>query len=172
MYNYSSIFRYEWLKENIEIILLSFLSLVIPITFSHSQIITGILVNTVLVVAALRLKFYQALPVILLPSIGALASGFIFGPFTVFLIYMIPFIWIGNTILVLTYKKINNKIFALIFSSALKALFLFSMALLLYKLNIIPVIFLTTMGVLQLITALAGGIITLGILKIFSKHKV
>jgi hypothetical protein len=46
----------------------------------------------------------------------------------------------------------------LIIGAALKSGFLFLSALILFKLGIIPIIFLTTMGILQLTTALSGGI--------------
>ncbi|MBU0627442.1 hypothetical protein KKG31_04880 [Patescibacteria group bacterium] len=53
-----------------------------------------------LVLSALNLKKYAILPIILLPSLAVLARGLIFGPFTIFLLYMIPAIWLGNFLLV------------------------------------------------------------------------
>ena len=43
-----------------------------------------------------------------------------------------------------------------------KSLFLFGAAFILYSLNIVPVIFLTAMGIMQLITAVSGGIAAYG----------
>jgi len=60
----------------------------------------GIIVNAVLVFGALHIKKYSLLPLIMLPSLGVLARGAIFGPFTMFLVYMIPLIWVGNALLV------------------------------------------------------------------------
>lgn len=142
----------------------------IPLIFRHTQLITGIIVNTLLILAALNIKNYKLLPVIIFPSIGAVTAGLLFGPFTVYLIYLIPFIWIGNSILILSFKhlklkKKNNYLFTLIISSAAKSLFLFLSAFILYYLGIIPVIFLIAMGVLQLTTAIGGGVVAYGVQK-------
>ena len=53
-----------------------------------------------------------------------------------------------------------------IIASLAKAALLFSVALVLFKLNIIPSIFLTAMGVVQAGTAVAGGLIALAITKL------
>ena len=58
-----------------------------------------------------------------------------------------------------------NKIFSVIGASGLKATFLFLSALLLVTLELIPAMFLTAMGILQLVTALVGGVIAVGIIK-------
>ena len=80
---------------------------------------------------------------------------------------MIPFIWIGNAILIYSFKALNlnkklNKWITLIIGSIAKAAFLFAIAYLLVSLKIIPVIFLTAMGIFQLYTAILGGIIAFG----------
>jgi hypothetical protein len=135
----------------------------LPLFLGHQQLVVGTVVNALLILSALNLKGYKLLPIIIAPSLGALASGLIFGPFTIFLVYMVPFIWIGNTILVSCIKKIRvnmkkNYLFALIAGAGLKSLFLFLSAFILYSLGILPAIFLTAMGILQLITAISGGI--------------
>ena len=56
--------------------------------------------------------------------------------------------------------------FSLGISAALKAGFLFSCAFILVKLGIVPVLFLTAMGVMQLTTALGGGVVSYSIIKI------
>jgi hypothetical protein len=63
-----------------------------------------------------------------------------------------------------------NKLFSVIGASGLKATFLFLSALLLVNLGIIPAMFLTAMGVLQLVTALIGGVVAVGIIK--GKEKI
>ena len=74
-----------------------------------------------------------------------------------------PFIWIGNSILIFSFKYLNlkknkNYLLTLIIGSGLKAGFLFTSAFVLFKLGIIPIIFLTAMGIMQLTTALGGGV--------------
>jgi hypothetical protein len=155
-------------QENIELLIYSALAFFVPFVIGHPQLVVGILVNTSIVLAALNLKNYKLLPVIMLPSIAVLSRGLIFGPFTVFLIYMIPFIWIGNFILLAAFRELKlkrnvNSVATLIIGSVAKAFFLFTCALILVGTGVLPNIFLTTMGLFQLYTALAGGAIALGI---------
>jgi hypothetical protein len=156
------------IQENIELLVYSALAFLIPFTLGHPQLVVGILVNAAIVLASLNLKNYKLLPVIILPSIAVLSRGLIFGPFTMFLIYMIPFIWIGNFILLYAFRELKlkrkmNSIVTLIIGAVAKTAFLFGVAFLLVNLNVIPALFLTTMGLLQLYTALAGGALALGI---------
>ena len=155
-------------NEYFELVVYSAVCFFLPLMIGHPQIVVGIVVNAMLITAALNLKGYKLWPVILLPAIGALSRGALFGPFTIFIVYMIPFIWIGNAILVYTFKIMNlemkkNYVFTLVVGACLKAGFLFLAALILVKTGIIPVIFLTTMGLFQLWTALAGGAVAFGI---------
>lgn len=142
----------------------------LPLFMGHPQIFVGIIVNTMLIASALNIKGYRLLPVIIAPSLGALSRGVLFGPFTIFLVYMIPFIWIGNAILVFSFKWLKLKLkknywLTLIIGSLLKSGFLFLIAYILYSLNILPVIFLTAMGLVQLATAVGGGIAAYGFQK-------
>ena len=68
--------------------------------------------STAVITSSLNLKGWKLVPVILAPALGALSRGLLFGPMTIYLIYLLPFIWIGNTILVFTFKqlKLNNKL--------------------------------------------------------------
>jgi hypothetical protein len=159
---------FSFVRENLEMVLYSLIAFTSPLMIGHPQLIVGILVNAALVLAALNLTDFRLLPIILLPSIGVLTRGVIFGPFTIFLIYMIPFVWIGNAILVFTMKKLiyKNKFISLLLGSLIKTLFLFFCAFILVNLGVIPIIFLTTMGIFQFYTAISGGIIALGIQKV------
>jgi len=161
-YNYSAVF------ENIEMIAYSVLSFFVPFLMAHPQLLVGMIVNACLIAAALNLRGYKLLPIILLPSLGVLTAGLIFGPLSIFLIYFIPFIWIGNAILVFSFKyfklqKQKNYLLTLIIGTALKSGFLFLAAVVLYGLSIVPVMFLTAMGLIQVITALAGGAAAYGL---------
>lgn len=164
-----SLFNVSIIEENIQMIFYSLLAFFLPFTLGHPQWLVGIIVNAYLILAATYLKGYKLLPVILLPSIGVMTAGLIFGSYTVFLLYLIPFIWIGNAIYAYSYKHLQfvkmNKLFSIIGASGVKTTFLFLSALLLVTLGIIPALFLTAMGVLQLVTALAGGILAVGIIK-------
>ncbi|HIH32604.1 TPA: hypothetical protein HA235_07925, partial [Candidatus Woesearchaeota archaeon] len=145
-----SLFNVTIIEENIQMIFYSLLSFFIPFVLGHPQWIVGIIVNAALILGATYLKGYKLLPVILLPSIGVLTAGLIFGSYTMFLLYLIPFIWIGNAIYVYAFKHLQfikmNKLFSIIGASGLKVTFLFLSALLLVSLGIIPAMFLTAMG--------------------------
>lgn len=171
-YNYSFLNKQEYalstIQENIEFVIYSLASLLMPFIFMHMQILVGTAVNTALVLAALNMKNYKLLPVIVCPSIGAVAGGLLFGSFTPFLLYMIPAIWIGNFILIMSFKKFmvekkKNRIMVLAGASAAKAAFLFVVAGTLVFSGILPKPFLIAMGPMQLATALIGGAVALGI---------
>lgn len=151
-----------------ETILYTVIAFCIPLFLAHPQLLVGTVVNAMLITSALNLRSYRLFPVIIAPSLGALSAGLLFGSFTVFLLYLIPFIWIGNTIIVLGFKwlklhKKYNYAITLIASSAAKALFLFGSAYLLFSLGLIPVQLLAAMGLIQLTTAISGGILAYGI---------
>ena len=156
------------LHQYLELFIYTTICFFIPLFLSHPQLLVGTVVNALLITAALNLKGYKLLPVIIAPALGAVSRGMLFGPFTVFLLYLLPFIWIGNSILVFSFKyfklhKKQNYIITLILGSFLKAGFLFLAAFTLYKLNLIPVIFLTAMGLTQFTTAILGGLTAYGL---------
>ncbi len=168
IYN-ESLFDVSIIEENAQMIFYSLLAFFLPFVLGHPQWLVGIIVNAYLILGATYLKGHKLLPVILLPSIGVLTAGVIFGTYTIFLLYLIPFIWIGNAMYAYAYKHLQflrmNKIISIVSASGLKSVFLFLSALLLVNLGVIPALFLTAMGVLQLVTALAGGIVAVGIIK-------
>lgn len=158
--------------ENLEVISYSAICFFTPFLLGHPQYVVGVVVNAMLILAALRIGKYGVLPVIMLPSLGVLSRGLIFGPYTPLLAYMIPFIWLGNGILVYSIKKIVaekkfNKWLGLGAGTVAKTAFLFTMASVFVTFGLIPSIFLTSMGILQLATAIGGGIIAFGIHKIY-----
>ncbi len=145
-------------KELIEISTYSLGSFLFPFLLGHPQILLGALVNSSILMAALYAKGKKILPIIILPSIGALARGLLFGPMTKYLIYLLPFIWIGNFILLISVKILHlkmrwNFVNSAITGAVMKSLFLFASAYMLYSLEIIPKPFLIAMGIMQLVTA-------------------
>jgi hypothetical protein len=163
-YNLSNLQEYDFGtgSEYIEMAAYSILSFFVPFLLGHPQLLVGALVNAFLISAALNLKGYKLLPVIMMPCLGVLTAGIIFGPLSMFLVYFIPFIWIGNSILVFAFKYFRlyrkyNYIVTLVLGTAMKSAFLFLSAVVLYSLGIVPVMFLTAMGLIQVTTALIGG---------------
>ncbi len=158
----------SFLQENIEFLTYFLISFSIPFILGHPQWLVGTIVNTALVLGAMNLKFNKILPVIMVPSIGVLSAGLLFGTYTHFLLYLIPFIWIGNGILVwgmkyLHLKNKNNYAVSLLLSSITKTLFLFLSVFTLVVFKIIPSPMLGAFGLFQLYTALAGGGLAFGI---------
>ena len=155
-------YEYSEKHQILEMAALGLLGFMLPFALGTPQIIIGILVNALIIRSALSLPSYKTLPVLFTPSIGAIAQGALFGPFNVFLILMMPFIWSGNLILLYSFKaKIKhgyNYLLTLVAGSAAKAGFLFVAAYILYSASIIPAVFLTTMGIMQFTTAVLGGV--------------
>ena len=162
----SVLYQYPEKYQLAEMLVLGFLGFLIPFTFGHPQLLVGIIVNAFLIRSALTLPSYKTIPVILAPAVGALARGLVLGPFTFFLVYMLPFIWAGNYILVYAFKlklKHNfNYALTLLMASALKAGFLYAAAFVLYSINLIPQALLPAMGSMQFATAILGGIAAYG----------
>jgi len=144
--------------------LLSSFAFLVPFALNHSQILTGTLVNTTLFLSAYFFPKKYQLPLLVLPGLGVLTRGALFGPFTLFLVYFLPFIWFGNYLLINVFQKANKSFGVLpaIFLSAFakQALLLLS-ARFYFSAKIVPAVFLTSMGSIQLITAILGGLIAL-----------
>lgn len=149
-------------QEYIEMILYAVIVFSLPFILGHEQLLVGSVVNCALVLAALNLRGWKLLPVIILPSVGVFFAGLVFGSLTSSLVYMIPFIWLGNAVLVLSIKELvldrkNNRFASLGFGAAAKTAVLFGSALALLWFGLVPAAFLVAFGALQLYTALIGG---------------
>lgn len=135
------------------------------------QLITGVIVNAVLFLSTAYLGISAGILISFLPSVFA---GFV-GMLPVVLLPMIPFIIMGNLILVLCFGFFRKKNFLLsaILASLLKFLFLFSASSFVINLFIrqnLPGKIIAMMTWPQLITSLSGSLIAFTILKI--KHEL
>ncbi len=158
----------SFFQENVELIVYSALAFLVPFAIGHPQFLVGIVVNAAIVLAALNLRNEKLLPVLILPSLAVFSRGLIFGPFTFFLLFMVPFIWVGNFILLASLRELMLKrkiksYVSLFVGASAKALFLFFSALILVKTGVIPSIFLSSMGIVQFYTAIIGGAVALGV---------
>ena len=142
---------------------LPILAFAIPLFISGPQWLTGTVVNTLLfLVVSQNLGRKNWLSVAILPSLAAVSHGLLFGKFTPFLLYFLPFIWIGNLLLMFTFFKLNKFLpltISVIFSSLIKSFWLYLFASIFFQLKLVPSVFLTSMGIFQLVTAVFGGII-------------
>lgn len=143
---------------------------------TNSQLIVGTIVNIALVVSAINLKGWaKILGVVTMPSISTILSGYVFGTASVYMVYMIPAIWIGNFALIYSYKFLmlgKNKHYFLagIVGIIVKVAIIFALFNLNNLFGVFPEKLVTTlstaMGTTQLITATLGVILAFIIYKI------
>lgn len=137
---------------------------------SKSQLIVGSIVNVALIVTALNLKGpVKILGVVTMPSVSTILSGYVFKTASPYMVYMISAIWIGNFLLIYTYKllvvsKKKNYILASVIGIALKVAVIFGAFSLLKAFGIFPEKLIANlqvaMSTTQLITATIGAVIT------------
>lgn len=143
----------------------------LPIIISGPQWLTGSLVNSLLFIASQKLSRKELLPVLILPSLGALTYGLLFGPYTGFLYYFLPFIWLGNWLLVSVFSLTKKRAYfwRVLFSSLAKSLLLSLSAHVYLKFRLVPAMFAVSMGWGQLLTAGNGGLLSFFLLKLFKE---
>lgn len=143
---------------------------------THSQIIVGSIVNTALIILAINIKGWKKIiGVITMPSLSTLLGGYVFGTASIYMVYMIPAIWLGNFALVYTYKfmmlaKKQHYFLAGIVGIIVKVFVIFSSFELLNLFSIFPSKLVdnlqTAMGLTQFITATIGMLIAFMIYQI------
>ena len=142
----------------------------------NSQLIVGSIVNTVLVITALNIKGWtKILFIVTMPSISTILSGYVFKSASVYMVWMIPAIWVGNFALVYVFKYIilekkKNYFLATIIGIICKVTIIFGFFMILKAFNIFPEKIILNlqkaMSIIQLITATIGCIVSYGIYKI------
>lgn len=143
---------------------------------TNSQLIVGTIVNVALVTAAINLKGWaKILGVVTMPSISTILSGYVFGTASVYMVYMIPAIWLGNFALIYSYKffmlgKNKHYFLAGIVGIIVKVAIIFASFNIINLFGVFPEKLVTTlstaMGMTQLITATLGVIIAFIIYKL------
>jgi len=136
----------------------------LPMITHGPQLLIGTAVNLFLFMGAKKLTEKELVMLAILPSIGAIVNGALFGSLTNFLLYFTPAIWLSNFLLMAVFKKTSKfpGIVRVMIASLIKAVLLYSVALALFQFDYVPKIFLTAMGSFQLMTAVAGGFLALG----------
>jgi len=143
------------------------LSFATPLVFGHTsnnQIITGILVNTILVLALLETVLANAMAVAILPSSAALASGII----APVLAPLIPLVIGANRIFVSVFHFLKKRPIAAALGASICKFAVFFLAL-----SFLPIsapAAKITFGGIQLATALAGSLLALGIMRVISRR--
>ena len=184
------------LSEVVQTIIIALLSFLVPtflaqlikaifgansVITTNSQLIVGSIVNTALVVTALNLKGWtKTLFVVTMPSISTIMSGYVFKSASVYMVYMIPAIWLGNLALVMAFKYVmlsKNKPYFL--SAALgivcKVAIIFGFFSILRAFNVFPEKLVTNlqtaMSLTQAITATIGCVIGFAIYMLEKSRK-
>ncbi|HBB36445.1 MAG: [Fe] hydrogenase, HymD subunit [Candidatus Moranbacteria bacterium GW2011_GWC1_45_18] len=146
-------------------------AVIFPALLAHTpqnQWVTGTIINAILFLAVWRVGFVNAALVAALPSSIALLRGLLPAPMAV----LIPYIILSNIIMIAIFysarktdleTKFPSLMFAVSFASLLKFAFLFAITSYFLKVSS-PL--LVMMHWPQLFTALAGGLIAVGIMKI------
>lgn len=138
------------------------------------QFVTGPIVNATLFIAITFLKKDEAFFVAIIPSAIALGIGLL----PAMLAPMLPFIMLSNILIMLVLNKIRDKnyIFAVLISSLAKFIFLFAISSLIlgnFLKGEAAQKVLLMMSWPQLITAIVGGLLAWGIIKIIKrKNKI
>ncbi len=161
--------------EKLLTLIFAALSFIVPFLLSQAQIPTGIFVNALLYLAVFFLPASTRLPIIIFPSLATLMRGMVFGGLTPFLLAMVPLIWVGNWLLTVVFDKLRTKIGVMpagVLAALVKVGVLFGSAVLFVHLEILPKLFLTVMGNVQLITALCGFVVALGVYTFVSSRRV
>lgn len=143
---------------------------------NHSQIIVGSIVNTALIMSAIHIKGWKKIiGIVTMPSISTVLGGYVLGTASVYMVYMIPAIWLGNLALIYFYKLIllekkKNYFLAGVLGILVKFFVIFGFFEILNAFGIFPAKLVTNlqmaMGLTQLITASIGMLIAFTIYKI------
>ncbi len=141
----------------------------IPLVVGHPQLLVGSAINFLIIFSTLRYGFKRSIPVLVTPSLVATGTGLLFGGATIFLVYLLPFIILSNIFLSFTISKQSN-IWGIFLGIVFKVIFLYTATSILVNTVGLPSIFLTSMGLIQIYTALIGGSIAF-VLNTFT-HKI
>ena len=146
----------------------------------NSQLIVGSVVNTALIMAAVNVKGWKNIvALVTVPSISALTSGLVLNISSIFTVYMIPAIWLGNFAIIyaikyLYIKKNVNYVLSAGAGILAKVALIFGGFNLLTLLVTMPAPVVTAltaaMGINQLITAIIGSALAYGTVKLLYKN--
>ena len=150
-------------SKYLQIPLLFTLAFFIPIIMDGPQILTGSLINLLMILAITQFRVKDILPVFFLPSLSTYTYGLLFGGASNFLLILIPVIGISNIIYVLLFKNLESKYLKYLLPQVCKSIFLYAITYLLVRTVGLPSLFLTAMGITQLLTG-SIGIIVAGII--------
>lgn len=148
-------------------IILPLIGFVVPFCISGPQLVTGSFVNMLLVTYAVTTRRKFDVFMCVLPSVGAIGNGILFGTLTPYLLYFLPFIWISNMLYIraiATWRSYDMP-FRVMGAATMKSGVLLLSSTVLVGLHVVPRAFILGMGIIQFVTALTGGFLALGLLR-------
>ena len=159
IYPYSDTVRF------FEVVIYATICFTIPMFLSHPQVLVGTIINAILILSAHYLKNHEVLPAVILPSVGVVAAGALLGELTPFVIYMIPFIWLGNASIIYMFKKYHvthKKSYSSVLASStiIKGGFLSLSVMIMVGLSVVPAALIIPFTIMQFATLILGGIVS------------
>lgn len=157
-------------SKYLQLPLLYVLSFSIPFLIEGPQLLVGSLINFLLILSISEYKFKEIIPALILPSLSVYLHGLLFGGATNFLLYLIPFIVISNTLYVLIYKYVNIDYLNIFCATFLKTAFLFTSTYILFRTIGLPQAFLSAMGIMQFVTGIIGATVASTLVRHISSY--
>lgn len=136
------------------------LSILIPLLIGKPQLLVGSAVNFLITYSTLKYGIKKTIPVLLLPSITATATGILFNGATIFLLHVMPFIMFSNFIL--SYFVSKQKPIYYLLGILLKGGFLYIAYSAMNTIIGLPSVFISSIY-MQFITAAIGVSLALGL---------
>lgn len=179
MANFKSKLLDSRLHQHISLELLLNVSLVtvltlVPLLIEGPQLVIGSIINFTLLMLAMNQHKKVSYGTTFIPSIATILRGYIWGPFTPFLIFLMPFIWLGNILMVrsVARKSDYSLIIRMLRGIIRKILVLSASVVILNRVGLVPNVLIMKMSVLQLITAAIGGGVAYFFIKIIDYRNV
>ena len=137
---------------------------------ANNQYLIGPMVNAALIYGAFRFKKgLNVVAIVLVPSICMATLGLL-GVNAVFMMYMIPCLWLGNIAIVCAFRFLKRYSIAAVVGITAKVTCVFGGFLILRSFGVFPTAvaeqLFTMMGMVQIITATCGALLAYGAVKI------
>ncbi len=159
----NTLYEFNTLRQTIELVSIAIISFFTPFILNN-QIIVGTIINFLLFRSSFYLKLKKSIIISIIPSLAVYIHGKMFGVLTKQMIYLIPFIILGNISLIIISRRFfirKNKhiVKSMIHASIIKLAIIFIGILIMYLLGIISIFFIKIMFIIQIITISSAGII-------------
>jgi hypothetical protein len=158
-------------RNYIRFVIVSYvLAFFIPVLLGQFTWVCGVFINAIYILAAMNFHKNSFLPILFIPSIEKVAGALAFSIFFPFLLYLLPFIWVGNISYVYLFryfksKWANKSFLSLFIASIVKTAVIVIGTIVLYLVGEVYYSFILLVGAVQLFSAFIGGSLALFINK-------